>query len=489
MRRIAWLPALMVVVTASPWLLADPEDPHETPTTAPAKAATQPAAEAPTGNDDDHPAKTDAGNSSPTVSAHAIEAAIVQVVSNVAPSVVVIEVDRRPASISRSTVSTDNPWISYGAGVVIHADGRILTCQHLIDGAAEISVILRDGTRYSATRIAEDRRSDLAVIRAIAAEMVPAKMGHAELLRPGALVISFGNPLGLASDGQAAVALGIVSALDRPLPPEFGSDEDRFYGEMVQTSILAGPGSSGGPLLSLDGEVVGVVVAAPTKGGNLSPISFAVPLSQRNRKIVRDLSEGRSIEHGYLGVEVDAISQAERSAAGLTRRVGVRIASVFADGPADRAGLRAGDIVTAIHRKPVRSVDGFVSLIGSHTVGEQTTIDIVRNQRNMMITATLARRPDVPDQPIPEATMSFRGAALGPVDPSMRSVANLPEFAMLVIRVDADTPAYRAGLAPGDVVVRADGRTMSPDVANRILSARGDVMLGLASGASIVVKP
>lgn len=483
MRRIAWLPALVVIATACPPLFADPDEPTAS---APVEPATQPTTET-AAQPTSQPATQ--APTVPRVTAQAINVAVVRVVDAVAPSIVIIEVDRRPASLSKSAPASDNPWISYGAGVVLNADGRILTCQHLIDGAARIAVILHDGTRFAATRIAEDRRTDLAVIRATASELVPATIGHAEHLSAGSLVLSFGNPLGLASDGRAAVAFGIVSATDRPLPPEFGSDEDRFYGEMIQTSILAGPGSSGGPLVSMNGEIVGIVVAAPTKGGNLSPISFAVPLTQRNRRIVRDLSEGRTIEHGYLGVEVDAISQADREAANIKRRIGVRIASVFADGPADRAGLRAGDIVTSIHGKPVRSVDSFVSLIGSHTVGERTLLQVVRGGRNMLINVTLTKRPDVPDQPIPEPTMSFRGAALGPVDPAMRSVANLPEFAMLVVRVDADSPAHLAGLVPGDVIVRADGRVMDPDVVNRLLSARGDVMLGLANGASVIVKP
>lgn len=470
MRRIALSPAWIALAVASAVLGADPVAPATT---------SQPATTQPVPRD----APTSA------VTAQAIDAAIVRAVDAVASSVVVIEVDRRPASIARSVSPADSPWISYGAGVILYDDGRILTCQHLIDGAAEIAVVFHDGRRFSASRIAEDRRSDLAVIRAAASGFPPAVIGDAEGLTAGSLVLSFGNPLGLSIDGRAAVAFGIISAVDRPLPPDFGSDEDRFYGEMIQTSILAGPGSSGGPLITLSGEVVGIVAAVPTKGGNLSPISFAVPMSRRNRKIVRDLAEGRSIEHGYLGVEVDVLSAKDRETARLARRVGVRIAAVFADGPADRAGLQSGDIITSIRGRPVRSVDGFVSLIGSHTAGERTTFDVIRGSRNMLITATLTRRPDVPDQPLPDPTMNFRGAALARVDAGMRSVANLPEFAMLVVRVESGSAADRAGLAPGDVIVRADGRTLQPQVANQLIFAEGDVMLGLASGASIIVKP
>ncbi|MCB9853286.1 MAG: trypsin-like peptidase domain-containing protein [Phycisphaerales bacterium] len=471
MRRIAWLPAWFGIFFTAHALVAALEE----PTSAPADEATS------------RPAVSVVD--SHTLNAVAIDAAIVHAVSQVSDAIAVIEVDRRPASISRRGTVADNRWISYGAGVFLHADGRILTCQHLIDGAAEITVILHDGRRLSALRIAEDRRSDLAVIRAVGAGFDAAPIGEAERLNAGTLVLSFGNPLGLASDGRAAVGFGIVSAMDRSLPPEFGSDQDRFYGEMIQTSILAGPGSSGGPLVSLSGEIVGVIAAVPTKGGNLSPISFAIPMTQRNRKIVQDLSEGRAIEHGYLGVEVDVLTYSEREAAKLAERVGVRIAAVFADGPADRAGLRAGDIVSAIRGKPVYSVDGFVSLIGSLTAGERTTFDVIRDTRNILITATLTKRPDVPDQRVPEAAFDFRGATLGRVDPAMRSVANLPEFAMLVLRIEAESSAGRAGLVPGDVIVRADGRNLQPDVANQLLATKGDVMLSLASGATIIVKP
>ncbi len=485
MRRIAFvlLPTLPLYLGAAA-LRAQPvgaDRPTTKPTTRPADARPAPPNATETGADVPGPSAV-----RPDVPGAPLE--FTELVDRLAPSVVAIESDRRPPALPDGPAVAGSPWVSFGAGVVIRGDGRILTCQHLIDGASSLHIILHDGRRMPARKLAEDRRSDLAVIRADGLDVPAASLAPAGSVARGQWVLAFGDPLGLARDGHLAIAPGVVAAVNRPLPPMFGREEDRYYGDLIQTTAPAGPGSSGGPLFSMSGQVVGVVAAMPTRTGDISPYAFAIPVSNRTMRIIDMLVEGRAVEHGYLGVEVDLLAEVDRRRANLPAGVGVRIESVFADGPADRAGLARGDIVTRINGAAVTSVDDFVGRIGAHSAGEAIRVGTLRGVASREVTVVLTRRPPNPEQALPEISMNFRGAALGRVNETMRAMSNLPDFAMLVVRVDGGSPAARAGLSPGDVIVRANGRSMDDQATAQLLGVSGDVMLGLANGGSLVVK-
>jgi serine protease Do len=372
--------------------------------------------------------------------------------------------------------------------VIIRADGTILTSQHVIDGAATIHVGLFDGRRLRARLIGADARADLAVIRIQAGDLAVAELGDAGRLRRGHIVLSLGNPLGLSVDGQVAVNQGVVSAIGRPLPDALGRREDRYYGDMIQTTIRAGPGDSGGPLIDIHGRVVGIMTAAGGAGRGGETFGFAMPMNDHTKAIIERLIEGQRIDYGYLGLEVRELNRPKANTAGAAVEQGVCIDSVLADGPAQRAGLRKGDVIVTVDGKAVKSPDHFVQLVGAVGPDRQVEIEFARESKRQKVGITLIRRPVTTQQDQPSRNFAFRGAVLGEVRPDMSEAANVPENARLVLMINDGSPAARSGLTPGDVVVRANGEMLGPDAAARLAELRGDVLLGLANGGSVLVK-
>ncbi|HVP10411.1 MAG TPA: trypsin-like peptidase domain-containing protein, partial [Phycisphaerae bacterium] len=232
-------------------------------------------ATAPTLAFDDKPGSLDERGERATL-LERVQQAFETIVDCVSPSAVTIQAQASPDEREAGGGSGPEPCVNTGAGVIIRDDGTILTSQHVIEGAGLIHVTLHDGRRLRARLVAADARADLAVIRIQAEKLTVAELGDAETLRRGHLVLALGNPLGLAVDGQVAVNQGVVSAIGRPLPDTLGRREDRYYGDMIQTTVRAGPGDSGGPLLDIHGRVVGIMTAAGGQDGGGEGFGFAV---------------------------------------------------------------------------------------------------------------------------------------------------------------------------------------------------------------------
>ncbi len=416
-----------------------------------------------------------------------VQAAMVELADRVSPSVVAIQADRSPGGLGRRDEWIPRSWVSTGSGVIIRKDGRILTSQHVIEGAVDIHVVLFDGRRLPARRIAADRRRDLAIIRIDAEDLQPAKLTDGHDLKRGNLVLALGNPLGLSGDGQAAVSHGLISAIGRPL--DFGRDEDRYYGDMLSTTAPIHPGNSGGPLFDIDGRVIGIVIAVSTRSDGREGIGFAVPIDPYTTAIIEKLLRGQQVEYGYLGVTVRPVPDEIHRPAGPPEDHGVLLAEIELQSPAERAGLRPGDVVLAVGGQPVESDDHFIRLIGAAGPDERVDLLVLRDDKRRTFSVRLTRRAAGSEQPLPDVATSFRGAAFGEVDPVMRVLSNLPEHALLVLRVDSASPADRAGLAPGDIIARIEGQPISASATALLANAKGDVLLGLANGATVIVKP
>ena len=417
--------------------------------------------------------------------------AIERLVAGMAPSMVAVEVQSPPGVANAA-----------GSGFVVRADGLILTSEHVLSGALSIHVTLHNGRSLRAQRVAADARCDLAVIRIDARDLTPVSWGDSQTLRSGSMVFAFGNPLGLAGDGHSSVSLGLVSAIARPLPEAFGIEEDRYYGEMIQTTAPIAPGFSGGPLLDIHGHVVGILTAnAPFRDANDS-MGFAMPIHARTRPIIDALIDGRSVEYGYLGVQVRNAGQARfavgraaaaadqpdvRSAAGR----GAEIQFVFPEGPADKAGLQAGDVITAVDDAGIDSADQMVQILGSMGPDKDVRLTFRRETRRREATARLVRRLPASGRSrkaSPRREWNFRGATLGPASAVVREQVGAPEGALWVLLVSAGSAADRAGLAPGDIIVRIDGRTVTLESGERLAGISGDCLLGLANGGSVLLK-
>jgi serine protease Do len=275
---------------------------------------------------------------------------------------------------------------SYGSGLVIDSAGYVLTCAHVVRNAKKVFVRLPGGKGSYADIQALDSRSDLAVLRLLELParqrgdeggLKPVTFGDGKPLRKGQFVVGLANPYRAGyRDGSPSASLGIVSNLSRRAPGVV-RETDRIlqsfhrYGTLIQTDVRLSLGCSGGALLNLDGEVVGITTALAALEGIDAPGGFAVPVDARMRQIIEVLRKGEEVEYGFLGVTMRPESLPGQ---------GAHIHDVIFNGPAQRAGLNRGDILVAINDKPVRGNDDLFLQIGSLTVGSTVRLEVIRGR-------------------------------------------------------------------------------------------------------------
>jgi Do/DeqQ family serine protease len=266
-----------------------------------------------------------------------------------------------------------------GSGVIVGSDGHILTNHHVVDGAEEIKVDLIDRRTFSAKLVGSDAPSDLAVLQVSAGNLPALTLADSDRVRVGDVCLALGNPLGI---GQT-VTSGIVSAKSRSTGLSNGSFED-----FLQTDAPINQGNSGGALVNTTGELIGInSQIVSTTGGNIG-IGFAIPANMA-KNVMDQLNSNGKVRRGQLGVSVQAITSDVASKVGLKEVRGVLINSVAPGGPAEKAGIRAGDVITAVNGTPVDDPNSFRNRIASTPPGTSMTFSIIRDGREQQVTATL----------------------------------------------------------------------------------------------------
>lgn len=425
------------------------------------------------------------------------DTALVDVVDRVAPSIVAVQVTRRTASEIRSPDADHSlapaPAAEdlHGAGVILDSAGLVATAAHVVRGADVIHVVTSDGQRCRAATVGADPYSDLAVVRISAGRLTSATLGDAGNLRRGQAVVAFGNPWGIASDGQASVALGIVSGLDRAAPMS-DAGLDAAIGGLIQTSAAINPGDSGGALVDLRGRIVGLITRIQTTSGAGQGVGFAIPINPRTREILAALSRGELVAYADLGAGFNGrgpLASLDAPAAGAC------ITEVAPQGPAASAGLQAGDCIERINGRPVNGPAHLFRLIGACSPGTAVQIAFRRGDEVREATAVLARadRPSASRVQESSERREWRGAtmiaAASARHPNGTRSLAFPPGTQLVVAVEHESPAERAGLEPGDLIVRISGSPLtSIETTERLLAtASGEVLLGLQNGSAILV--
>lgn len=278
---------------------------------------------------------------------------------------------------------------SLGSGVIVSPQGYILTNNHVIDGADEIEVALHDGRTTSAKVVGTDPETDLAVLRVQSDKLPVITFGHSATLRVGDVVLAIGNPFGV---GQT-VTSGIVSATGRT---QLGINT---YENFIQTDAAINPGNSGGALINPRGELVGINTAIFSRTGGSQGIGFAIPVSLARDVLAQIIEHGRVIR-GWLGVEIRDINDAQAASFGVKSSEGVRIEGVLKNGPAARAGLKRGDIITAIEHHPVKDVHDALAAIAKARPGAAIRIDGMRDRKRFHLEAIVSERPKQPKRPV-----------------------------------------------------------------------------------------
>ena len=335
---------------------------------------------------------------------------------------------------------------SLGSGVIISSDGLIMTNNHVVENAEKITVTF-DGVReYEAELIGADPRTDVALIRIDETGLPFLKMADSSALRVGDQVMAVGNPFGV---GQT-VTLGIVSALGRSI----GLID---YEDLIQTDASINPGNSGGALVNMNGELVGMNSAILSRSGGSQGIGFAIP-SNMAMRIIDALQTHGTVQRAYLGVLPQAVSQSMADYHGLDRPRGVLIAQVNADTPADKAGLRNGDIILSVDGQEIKSPSMLRNVISLSDVGHTAELEILRDGKEKNIGVELDALPD-PEAPIradepDDDDGSLDGVTVRALTPGMRDQAGVPADieGLLVTEVGPTSNAAEAGLARGDVI-------------------------------------
>ena len=318
--------------------------------------------------------------------------AIAEACARIEPAVVNIDTFMRPRRSLRleDFFGPQEAMRGSGSGVIISPDGYIITNHHVVRGADEIVVSLADGRRYLGKPVGADEQSDIAVIKVNARGLPTAELGDSDKLRVGEWAIAVGNPLGLGS----TVTVGVISALNRR---KLLVEGDRYLEVAIQTDAAINQGNSGGALANIHGQLIGIntAIAAPPGGGSIG-IGFAIPINHV-KKVVRDiLVQGGTVRRArpWIGVYFDAVRPSLMRRARLPDLNGVAVEEVVPNSPADRAGLRAGDVIRAFGERPVRTTQELLEEIMKRQPGERVNIKVWRNGKEITLALTVGTFPD-----------------------------------------------------------------------------------------------
>ncbi len=350
-----------------------------------------------------------------------------------------------------------------GTGFFIDSRGFILTNEHVISDSEQLWVTTDDRKVYPAMVIGSDPRADLAVLK-IPRDNVPVvKFGSGKTLARGDWTIAMGNPYGLASGGDLAMSVGVVSALDRSLP-KLSSKEGRLYSNLIQTTAEINPGNSGGPLFNLDGEVIGISTAVILPQRCTNGIGFAIPVDQSLLHEVGALKQGHEIVYSYVGLTVGEPSPRELHDAGLDNHGGAaRVDAIEPKSPASKTGIRVGDLVVSVDGTTVRDTDQFVRLAGRMQVDARGEIGIWRNGISKQIEVTPCRR-DLPLVAVSKWTQRLRwcGMTLGPVPANWGgTAAGSTVNGVYVVGVDDPSICAKLGIKQGSIIHAIDGQVVT----------------------------
>ncbi len=379
----------------------------------------------------------------------------------------------------------------YAAGVVVDASGLIVTVYRFLGQDCEYYVTTSDHRIFKADVKAADPRSDLAVLAVTASDLVPIPLGSAERLRKGQFVIALGNPYAVAQDGQVSASWGIVSNLHRkaPLNPTetepTGKPTIHHFGTLIQTDAKLSFNTNGGALINLSGEMVGLLTDLPFAPGFEKAAGYAYPVDATFRRALDRLKRGEEVEYGFLGLQPDALPLAER----LQGARGTRVDRVVPGTPADLAGLRPLDVITAVDGQAIYDQDGLVLWVGSQPADGRVRLDVIRGEQSFQVDVALTKYPVRGQKIVTSPPRKWRGmsleyvSAIGPdrdggawfFPPTLNAVA--------VKEVDEDSPAWRAGLRAGDIITHVAGKGVSRpnDFFEIVKNVNGPVVVRLVS--------
>lgn len=348
-----------------------------------------------------------------------------------------------------------------GSGFIISDDGYVLTNNHVIADANDIFVTLTDGKEYKASVVGTDERTDVALIKIEGKDLTPLKIGSPAQLKKGQWVLAIGSPFGLDS----TVTVGIVSAINR---------DTGDYLPFIQTDVAVNPGNSGGPLINLNGEVVGMNSQIISRSGGFMGISLAIPIDEV-MNVVEQLKAHGKVTRGRIGVQITQVSDDVAKALGLADNKGALVSNVESEGPADAAGIRSGDVILRFGDRKIEQMSDLPRIVGATKPGETVPIEVWRKGKVVTLKTKVDEMPSASTATAPtgsnDATPSVDrlGLRVSETNEAQRSSLGI-EGGVAV--VEATGVAATAGLARGDLIVRVNDQDIEgPDHYKKVVEA------------------
>jgi len=336
-----------------------------------------------------------------------------------------------------------------GTGVIIDKEGFILTNNHVVELTDEIKVKLADEREFTAKIVGRDPKTDLALIRIEPdGPFTPLPLGDSDKLEVGDWVVAIGNPFGLGN----TVTAGIVSAKYR----QIGTGS---YDNFIQTDASINPGNSGGPLLNTAGEVVGINTAIFSRGGGSVGIGFAIPINMA-KDLLPQLKKGKVVR-GWLGVMIQRITPDLKDKLGLKDKKGALVADIPPGGPADKAGIKRGDVIVSFDEKEIKEMKDLPYIVASTPVGKNVTVEVIRKGRTKSIQVEIGALEEEKEPPkVAEASPGL-GVTLKELTPELARNFGLSETSgLVVVQVERNSPAAVVGMRPGDIILEIDQEPM-----------------------------
>src|SRR5437016_9006986 len=338
-----------------------------------------------------------------------------------------------------------------GAGVIVDAKGYVLTNNHVIENAQDITVRLSDGRKFTAKLVGRDPKTDLAVLKVDAPALLPvAELGDSDQLRVGQWAIAIGNPFGL----DRTVTVGIISATAR------NRVGVATYENFIQTDASINPGNSGGPLLNLDGKVIGINTAIVAAGQG---IGFSIPINQA-KEVMRQLIASGRVVRGWLGIAIQDVTDELAGTFGV--KEGVLVAEVMKGGPAEAAGVRQGDVIVELNGAPIKEVPELQRRVAAVAPGQPVRLKVIRERKPVALSVTVTEMPA--EEPVLAGAPDEESWGLGVEPLSGEAAAQLGltiAGGLLVTDVVTGGPADRAGLRRGDVIVEVGKKPVADPAA------------------------
>ncbi len=332
-----------------------------------------------------------------------------------------------------------------GSGFIISADGTILTNAHVVDGAQEVTVKLTDRREFKAKVVGSDKQTDIAVLKIGAKDLPTVKIGNPAAVKVGEPVLAIGSPFGFENTATS----GIVSAKSRSLSND-------TYVPFIQTDVAVNPGNSGGPLFNLKGEVIGINSQIYTKSGGFQGLSFAIPIDVATR-VEDQLVHSGKVTRGRIGVSIQELNQALADSFGLKKLQGALVSSVEHDGPAERAGLKAGDVIVRLNDAEINQSNDLPAMVSALKPGTTAKLDIIRDGANKTLDVKIGEMKDKTVAQNDEAATEEHARLGVSVRPLAKEEQNRMGVSGGLLVENVQGAAAQAGIQQGDVIVSANG--------------------------------